>query len=209
MAANLLLLPREENATMRPRTKRESAARPVVSGFTLAELLIAFVVLLTIAAVATPAVMQSWHSYRLSSAAGDVASLLARARYEAIRQNTTLNCSLTQQGSNEGLWIDLNKNGAVDPGEPIVLLPADIELVGAGTAPSPASMNYASVATLAGSVAFNARGVVDYGSSAPVVYALYLGVSGAPEYGYRAVTVTPMGQVKLWSASAGGAWHSP
>jgi prepilin-type N-terminal cleavage/methylation domain-containing protein len=189
--------------------KRDSRAGPASRGFSLVELLIAFAVLLTLAAVATPAVMQSWQSYRLSSAAGNVASLLARTRYEAIRQNTTLNCSLTQQGSNQGLWIDLNKNGAADPGEPIVLLPADVQPVGPGVAPSPDSMNYPNVETLTGSVAFNARGVVDDGGSPPVVYALYLGIAGAPQYGYRAITVTPMGQVKVWSAVADGAWHSP
>jgi Tfp pilus assembly protein FimT len=189
--------------------QRDSIAKRAARGFTLLELLIVFAILFTLAAVATPAVMQSWQSYRLSGAAGNVASLLARTRYEAIRRNTTLDCSLTAQGANQALWIDLNKNGAVDPGEPEVLLPGDIPLVGSGVAPSPASMNYQNVQTLAGSVAFNARGVVNYGNNPAVVYAVYLGVSGASQYGYRAVTVTPMGQVKVWSAVAGGAWHSP
>jgi prepilin-type N-terminal cleavage/methylation domain-containing protein len=178
-------------------------------GFTLVELLIAFAVLTTLVAIATPAILQSWQSYRLSSAAGNAADLLARARYEAIRKNTTLDCALGQASANAELWIDLNKNAVADPGEPVVLLPGDIPALGAGVAPSPGSMGYASAATLTGSVAFNSRGVVDYGGNPPVVYALYLGVSGAPQYGYRAVTVTPMGQVKVWSAVAGGAWHSP
>jgi len=193
-------------ATVPPKhSLGERAAR----GFSLLELIIAFVVMLTLAAVAIPAILPAWESYRLSGAAGNVANLIARARFEAIRQNTTLNCSLGQAGVNAQLWIDLNKNGVADPGEPLVLLPGDIPPLGAGVAPSPASMGYSSVQTLTGSIAFNARGVVDYGGNRPVVYALYLGIAGAPQFGYRAITVTPMGQVTVWSAVANGAWHNP
>ncbi|HKW87862.1 MAG TPA: GspH/FimT family pseudopilin [Candidatus Acidoferrales bacterium] len=184
-------------------------------GFTTVELMVSLGVMVVIAAIAVPSLLQGWNSYRLTSAAGNIAGLLERARFEAIRRNTRIACIGAPQANGFAIWIDLNGNGALDPGEPEVIFNGAAVPMAAGTAPGPASMGaaYANAivppgpATQYGSVSFNARGttVTAAGLTAPY-YVVYLGMTNQPTYGYRAVTITPMGQVKTWFAQANGAW---
>jgi hypothetical protein len=96
----------------------------------------------------------------------------------------------------------------MDATEQQVLLPTDIQSLSAGVAPGPSSMNFANAQIPGSSVAFDARGTVQ-DAGTPIVYAIYLGNSARPTDGYRAITLTPVGRVKVWSASSGGLWHSP
>lgn len=195
----------------------ERARRRAEAGFTLVELCVSVVVMMIIAAIAIPSIMQGWNSYRLTSAADSVAGLLERTRFEAIQRNTRLAC-IGAAANGFTVGIDENANNAVDPNEPQVVLPGPATFVLAGVAPGPASMGAAyagavippnppGVANLFGSVTFNARGttVTTLGGVAPY-YVVYIGIPGQPTYGYRAVTITPMGQVKVWQAAAGGGW---
>ena len=179
------------------------------AGFSLIELSVSLIVMMIIAAIAIPSILQGWNSYRLTSAADSVAGLLERTRFEAIHKNARLSCVAAQVG---GLWvvaIDENGNGQPDPTEPQVDLPGPATFVGAGVAPGPASMgpSYAAAIIPNGSLTFDARGTVVAGAGpgGAVPFVLYFGIPNQPTYGYRAVTITLMGQVKVWQA-AGGGW---
>lgn len=57
-----------------------------------------------------------------------------------------------------------------------------------------------------GSISFDARGGVDFGGGAPVVYVLYIDLNGDAASGYRAITVVPAGSTQVWLAVPGGGW---
>ncbi|HEV2298919.1 MAG TPA: GspH/FimT family protein [Candidatus Acidoferrales bacterium] len=190
------------------KERDERPKRKAEIGFTLIEVTVSVVVMMIIAAIAIPSIMQGWNSYRLTSAADSVAGLLERTRFEAIHKNGRLSCVAAQVG---GLWvvaIDENGNGQPDPTEPQVDLPGPATFVGAGVAPGPASMgpSYAAAIVPNGSLTFDARGTVFPNPGAPPPYVTYIGIPNQPTYGFRAVTVTAMGQVKVWQAAANGSW---
>jgi prepilin-type N-terminal cleavage/methylation domain-containing protein len=194
----------------------QHARQNAEAGFTLIEVSVSVVVMMIIAAIAIPSVMQGWNSYRLTSAADSVAGLLERTRFEAIHKNTQISCLVQQPGAGVVFGIDENGNNAIDPGEPKVILSGPVVMIAGGTAPGAASMGngYAATTTInpppgtAAIVAarFDARGTVVPGAGGAVPFVLYFGIPNQPTYGYRAVTITPMGQVKTWMASSYGSW---
>ncbi|HEV2289173.1 MAG TPA: GspH/FimT family pseudopilin [Candidatus Acidoferrales bacterium] len=184
------------------------AFRRAQRGFSLVEVTIGLTVLIALAAIATPTILQGWNSYRLTSAADSIAGMLDRARFEAIHGNTRLSCIAVQTANGWVIGIDENGNGVIDPNEPQVILPGPPALLAAGIAPGPATFGYATVAVPpANTVTFDARGTIFFGAN-PVVtaYSIYVGIPNQGTYGYRAVTVTQMGQTKVWFASAGSGW---
>ncbi|HEV2488265.1 MAG TPA: GspH/FimT family pseudopilin [Candidatus Acidoferrales bacterium] len=180
------------------------------NGFSVIEMAIGTLVMLILGAIAIPSIMQGWNSYRLTSAADSVAGILERTRFEAIHKNARLSCIGAPSGTGWTVGIDENGNGVIDPNEPQVILPGPATLVGAGVAPGPASMGagYAGAITPPGNaMTFDARGTVFFaGPGGPATYIAYVGIPNQPTYGYRAVTITPMGQVKVWAASSTGSW---
>ena len=178
-------------------------------GFSLTEGLVSVTIILTMVAIAIPMLNSSWAVYRLSGTATDVANILQRTRYEAIRTNTVLACRAQQQGTSWVVWADLNKNGALDATEPQMLLSGPVTFLADGVAPDPSSMGYTNTQVPQGSIAFDSRGGVSFGAGAPAVYVVYLGYVNDPHYGYKAVTVIPSGKTKVWTAASGGKWHSP
>lgn len=182
-----------------------------VRGFSMIELVVVLGVILVMAAIATPSVVRSVRSYRVSATATDVANLLQRARYEAIRRNrvVTSRGQVTAEGQWQ-IWIDTTANGTLDPDEPFILLPPDMTFLGPGEAPDPSSMGYPNTQMVAGQIAFDYRGqVVQAGgpAAAPVVSVVFVGALRDPSYGYRAVALTPSGKAKIWRAEEGGYWH--
>ena len=176
-------------------------------GFSLIELSISVVVIVILAAIAIPTVLQSWNSYRLTSAAGDLAGILERTRFEAIHNNAKLSCIAAASGTGWVIGIDENGNGVIDGNEPRVALPGPPVLLATGIAPGPTSLGYATATTPpANTVTFDPRGTVYYGANPVVTYVFYIGIPNQPTAGYRAVSITQMGQVKAWMAAAGGSW---
>lgn len=190
-------------------TISRNAGRKLQAGFTLLELMISVAVMLILSAIAIPSVMQGWNSYRLTAAADNVAGILQRTRFEAIHKNTNVSCiAVNPPATGWAVGIDENANGALDNNEPQVALPGPPVMIGAGVAPGPATLGYPT-ATLppANTVTFNSRGTLFIAApGAPPAYVYYIGIPGQPKYGYRAVTITQMGQVKVWMAQSGGSW---
>lgn len=172
-------------------------------------MLVVVFIALTVSAMAIPTVLRSVRTYRLAGTARDVANILQQTRYEAIRRNTIINCRMNQSSSPTVLWIDTNNNNTLDATERVLMLTQDVQFVSSSEAPGTGSMNFANAQQPAGSIAFDARGAVNFGGGTAGVYVMFLGYPQDPTYGYRAVSLTPMGQTKVWSASSGGTWHSP
>jgi Tfp pilus assembly protein FimT len=99
-----------------------------VSGFTLVEMALVAMVIMIIAAVAIPMVIQYLRVYRVGLASRNVATALQRARYLATSDNTRAAVSIR---SNESM-IDILEYSPDGTGEPqqkgLVTLPADISI---------------------------------------------------------------------------------
>lgn len=179
-------------------------------GFSLVELMVVVTIAAVMMAIAVPVINQGLRTYRLSAACANVADLVKRTRYEAIKNNTTVTFRTTTLAGNSVVYIDLNKNSTWDATEPVVVLPQDTPLLPAGVAPGPSSMGagYAN-AQVPTAITFDSRGTVSFGAGAPTVYVLYLGrTSNAATDGYKAVTITPVGKTKIWSTRGSSSWYA-
>jgi hypothetical protein len=185
----------------------------------MVELAVTLAVVLILSAIAIPTLAPAYENYRLTWQVTTLSSLIQRARYVAVKKNTTIGINVSGAQGNASplcpnaltcVFVDQNNDGILEAGEPMVALPTDITLLPAGTAPAPASMgaNYAAAVPPAPwPITFNSRGTVSSGGAA-TIYILYLGNPNHPDWGYRAVTITPMGQVKPWAAANNSTWRN-
>jgi type II secretory pathway pseudopilin PulG len=198
---------REERFDLPPSAKRGA-------GFSLTELVVALAVAMILLAVGLPAFLRAYHAYELSNAATEVADILRLARYEAIRLNTPVQCMIKTSGAAgyTNVWVDSNGNNALDPPEKMFLLGPSGNLVDGGSVPGTSTLIAAAVNSIvptapsqtASGVWFDARGAVLPPSSVNV---FYLGSALAPEAGYRAVFLMPVGSIQIWTADAAGNWQ--
>ncbi|MCI0747882.1 MAG: GspH/FimT family pseudopilin [Verrucomicrobia subdivision 3 bacterium] len=194
-------------------------------GFSLIELMVVVIVVLVITAIALPNFMRGLREYRLNNAGTEVANLIQQTRYTAVRLNRDITVRATCPGVVPvRAWVDLNNNGAFDPGgvdldgdgvneaqESTVVLSNDI-VFGPPGAPGPGTMGAAYAAAnlpacggaANAGIRFNSRGILDFVAGAAPVFFVPVGYSTAGLSGFRAVTVTPMGKTKLWKGGSGG-----
>jgi prepilin-type N-terminal cleavage/methylation domain-containing protein len=178
-----------------------------IRGFSMIELVVVGAIILLIAAIATPTVMRSINTYRLGGAASDLYNMLQRARYEAIRRNTTITCRNRRMGSSWVVWVDMNNNGMPEATEPMSLLPSNAQFVDPSTVPSSASMGFRVIRVVdVSGVAFDFRGQVNFGANPPAVLVAYIGAPNQPTLGFRAISITPAGKMKIWKAAQRGPW---
>lgn len=175
-------------------------------GFSIIELVVVGGILLLLAAIATPTITRSFKTYRLGSSATEVANILQRTRFEAIKRNTSVTWRGAQISGLWNLWIDTNNNGNLDATEPVIILPRDMQFLTGSQVPSPSSMGYGTTREIAGVVIFDGRGAVSFGGAAPAVLVIYLGVPRQPTFGFRAITLLPNGRTKVWKSVQGGTW---
>src|SRR5258708_35287066 len=83
--------------------------------------------------VALAVLLGEIQSSRLNSIAQQTAELIALARYTAIRRNSVVSLLLTPD--NTTFFVDVNGNGKLDTGEPLVMLPSEMQ-IGNGGSPS-------------------------------------------------------------------------
>jgi type IV fimbrial biogenesis protein FimT len=177
-------------------------------GLTLVEMVMTLAVGLILVSVSLPVLVGAIQNYRLNSMVQQAANFVQLTRYTAIRRNTIVSMRQTAQNGNTVFYIDLNGNGALDAGEPMLMLPTDMQIAnGQSLTPDSASIGTPGLQDFAGTITFDYRGTVNYPGGGPTgPYFLALGYTNQTQYGCRAVTVIPMGQTKLWKAPAGGPW---
>ena len=188
-------------------SRRESFRRNEL-GLSLVEMVMTLAIGLIMVSVALPVLVGAIQSYRLNSMAQQTANFLELVRYTAIRRNTSVSMLQTVQSGNTVFFIDLRGDGTLDPGDPLLMLPSDMQIAnGQPLTPDKASIGIAKLQDFAGTITFDYRGTVNYPpGGATGAYFLALGYTNQTQYGCRAVTVIPMGQTKLWKAPAGGPW---
>jgi prepilin-type N-terminal cleavage/methylation domain-containing protein len=194
--------------------KFASPSRSPRNGFSLVELVLSLAVLLVITTLAVPVVVRSLQAYQLNSTASQLAGMLKFAKFDAIRQNTPVNCQIMQSGSTWLVWVDSNGNGIPDGAEPQMIIGGSFTLLPAGSVPNPAPITATlgpgfstySWVVLSGSnasIPYDQRGVIN----ASAVYALYIGNANDPNSGYRAIITMPSGAVQVWTSSSAGNWQ--
>jgi type IV fimbrial biogenesis protein FimT len=180
-------------------------------GFSLIELVIAFAMIMILAAIFTPLISNVVSGIRLRYSATDLSGLIQKARIEAARKNTFYSIEQTTLAAGDvGYYVDLGKNNAFAAGDPLVELGDQVSVhFGAGSgAPGEGafttSLNFAldSSGVLP---KFNARGlpcVLAGGSCSQTPgqgFIYFLSRNNVLRTSWASVVVTPSGRVQVWS----------
>jgi len=189
-------------------TARRSLLRGNQFGYSLVEMVMTLAIGLILVSVALPILVGAIQGYRLNSIAQQTADLIELTRYTAIRRNATVSLHKAAQNGSSVFYIDLNGNGTLDAGEPLVVVPNDMQFAnGQALTPDSASTGLPNVQDFTDTIQFDYRGTVNYPpGSGTGPYFLAVGYALQTQYGYRAITVIPMGQTKIWKAPKGGSW---
>jgi prepilin-type N-terminal cleavage/methylation domain-containing protein len=177
-------------------------------GYSLVEMMMTLAIGLILVSVALPTMIGAIQAYRLNSVAQQVANLAELTRYTAIRRNTLISLRQVVQNGNTILFVDLDGDGNLGPTEPLVMLPSDMQLPNSQCPKAdPKIPGLAATVDFAGQFTFDYRGTLNFPPGSQLVtYFLALGYASQSQYGCRAITVTPMGQTKLWKAPDNAAW---
>jgi prepilin-type N-terminal cleavage/methylation domain-containing protein len=187
---------------------RRGAIRCGQFGYSLIEMVMTLTVGLILVSVALPTMVGAIQSYRLNSVSQQVASLIELTRYTAIRRNSVMTLQMKNVNGNTYFFVDLNGNVTPDANEPMLILPSDMQLANGQTStPDSTSTGLKPTQDFAGQITFDYRGTVSFPAGGSInPYFLALGYVNQAQYGCRAITVTPMGQTKLWKAPDNAAW---
>jgi prepilin-type N-terminal cleavage/methylation domain-containing protein len=180
------------------------------AGYSLVEMMMTLAVGLILVSVALPTMIGAIQGYRLNSSTQQLASLVELTRYTAIRRNSTMSLKMwpQKQNGNTIFYIDLKGNNLLDSFDPMVVLPADMQLAnGQPLTPAAKSTGLTPTQDFVTQMTFDYRGTLSLAPGGPLAaYFLALGYVNQAQYGCRAITVTPMGQTKMWKAAASGSW---
>jgi len=187
-------------------------------GFTLVELMVVVMLVIAIAAISVPKLIQFWQDWQLRSAAAEVADLTQQARMGAARTNAIYPIRFQMNGGLQQVYIDQNRNSALDATEPYLDLPQSV--TGASGAPN-GSGGQPSAYTLVGDsssgtpfdnsnvIAYSPRGLpCNYSSSvcatpAASYFVFYFKDSRTNDWAAVLVTKSGRSKVLMWN---GGAW---
>src|SRR5438105_12570210 len=103
-----------------------NAARNCNRGFSLIELLIVVAISMIAAAMALPLVSNAVNQIHLSSSATDYANLLQRARMRAVQDDTYYQIQTQTLSGDPIAYVDINKNGSYDTGEPMMVFASGV-----------------------------------------------------------------------------------
>lgn len=188
------------------------------SGFSLIELVIVVAIMLILAAITGPSVMQAVRAARLRSAGADLAGLMQDARIMAAKSNTIIAIQYTTINGLRAAYVDTNGDNTYTAGKPVVVFTQGV--TPAPGAPTGSPSAYTLAADTSGTtpydntnvLAFSPRGLpCNYVSTAtpptppcqtPATsyFVYYL---NSPN-GWVAVVVTRAGRTKVstWNGSA-------
>jgi Tfp pilus assembly protein FimT len=178
---------------------------------------VAVAIILIVAGIAIPNMMQAWSDMSLRSTASEVADLMQQARMRAAKNNATYPVRYQVNNGVQQVYIDLNNNSALDNLEPVIDLPRQITLTAAaptGASGQPSAYVFAADTTSGtpysntNVLAFSPRGLpCDYDappacSTPSPTYFVYYFQDARPN-GWAAVLVTKAGRTKAltWNGS--------
>jgi prepilin-type N-terminal cleavage/methylation domain-containing protein len=195
-------------------------------GFSLLELVIVVAILVTLAAITVPRVMNAASDIKLRYFATNYSGLLQTARMQAVRKNAPYWVQPTTLASGEtGYYVHFEGNAYV-AGDPI--LPVDSQVTihpGSGSgAPNESTFTSGTSSTglsftvntaSADPPAFNARGLPCIGVvgtyTCPYTsgqgFVVFLSKSSATgNINWAAVAITPSGHMQVWTCDGSGNW---
>jgi type II secretory pathway pseudopilin PulG len=172
------------------------------------ELCVVLAIMLVLSAIGLPRIVTSMSVYKLNAASTSLQNLIEVARFNAVRRNTTISLRQTLINGQAAFYVDIPNSGVYVNTDPVYIVPTIVRIAPAG-APAAATTGLANTQALGGGcISFNSRGVVDYtncGGGVQSVWFISLSLTNN-NGGYRAITLTPMGQAKSWTAPVGGNW---
>jgi len=183
------------------------------------ELVVVLVVILITSAITAPSFMRAYQYYQVSNAATSMANVIKYTRYEAIRRNTPINCVIGPAPVGTMAWTDSDRDGVpLNDGVPEnverqVTFSTTVTLLAPGNLPLGAFAGLVLAANVgpliplgntAAVVQFDQRGAVNPPPAGALVS--FVGNTGVPGAGYRAIIVLPSGSMQLWKADATGTW---
>ena len=194
-------------------------------GFSLIELLIVVSIIMIVAAISVPRLLNTVSDINLRYAATNISGLLQSARMQSVRKNTFYTVQGTTLTTGEtGYYVHV-QGGTYAVGDPLLPLGNQITAytgLGSG-APNEASFtsgtssNGLSFAPNAGTDApsFNARGLPCIGVPAtgacPFVpglgFVMFLSKSSAlGNISWASIAITPSGHIQIWTTDSSGNW---
>ncbi|PYX21695.1 MAG: hypothetical protein DMG87_08875 [Acidobacteria bacterium] len=203
-----------------------NAARNCNRGFSLIELLIVVAIGMIAAAMALPLVSNAVNQIHLSSSATDYANLLQRARMRAVQDDTYYQIQTQTLSGDPIAYVDINKNGSYDTGEPMMVFASGVTYKAQST--GPALSNLKSQFLPSGSVAqgslqstmipiFGPRGLPCKvsGSACPYLdaggkpFSYLLFVQNTQNNRWEAVTLNPAARIREWAYDTKSSTWSP
>jgi prepilin-type N-terminal cleavage/methylation domain-containing protein len=188
-------------------------------GFSMVELLVVVAIILVVSGIAIPQIANTLRTYKVSSAAYQVADTIKFTRFEAIRKNINVRFLASWSGVRWGVGTDSNNDGTLQVSERQYELTGNVTLLTAAGVPTsgalPAAVNVPAITVLSGNLAtqaifFDPRGAVNFALSTggvPTVYVFYVAPTSQSTQDYRAVVVMPSGITQVWAGNALTAWH--
>ncbi len=205
------------------------------AGFSILELLIVMVIILVVAAIATPTILNAIYNVRLRSAASNVSGVLQSARMQAIKTNTYcsvrgVTAAIVVNNVN-AVWADYigagaaygSGNNAWESGETIAQFPSGVvpDASGANPAFNGAALIGASFVPVPKTVVptFNARGLpcvmvgalcnnVNPLTNQNVSFLYFLRLNTPVGVQWAAISVTAAGRVRTWVYDVGSnSWN--
>jgi len=203
-----------------------NAARKCNLGFSLIELLIVVAISMIAAAMALPLVSNAVNQIHLSSSATDYANLLQRARMRAVQDDTYYQIQTQTLSGDPIAYVDINKNGSYDTGEPMMVFASGVTYKAQSA--GPALSNLKSQFLPSGSVAqgslqstmipiFGPRGLPCKvsGSACPYLdaggkpFSYLLFVQNTQNNRWEAVTLNPAARIREWAYDTKSSTWSP
>jgi Tfp pilus assembly protein FimT len=213
------------NFSTRNRAARSTVWRGRQSGATVLELVVVVTIILIVAGLATPGIMQMVHSARLLGVASDFSGLIQQDRIRSVQDDRSysLNVNAAAGATPTTGYIDLKQAGAIAVGDPEMVFPAEVTMVAAANAPSTASLKTQllpatspvvpqDASPASGTpITFSPRGLpctpvagaCSGAGLAPAAYWAFF--QDKKTTNWQAVTISPAGRIQKWTYS-GGSW---